>query len=200
MPDLDIIERKLRPGWRPAYNLVKGNQPTEEVARAIIKALAQCLREQGGQPQLHEVAQLVQLRDSGRLNGRSLADVAAKLEHGMTTLGGKLLAQAVLRPSLSDPASTLLQGPPDVRVAREYLVMRIQNELFAQQRDYLVGKCFPSRDAAIRYEANLLALMDSDLDGLARNLARDPSARSLRAPRRRAQGRRTTEALLKEPL
>lgn len=48
MPDLDIIERRLKGSWRAPYRLIKGGHPPEAVADSLIKAAAATLRGDGG--------------------------------------------------------------------------------------------------------------------------------------------------------
>lgn len=88
MPDLDRIERNLHPAWRPAYRLVQGGQPLEEVARAILQGLAGLLREEGGVPELPEFVHALQQHDAGRLDDRSLDAVVTRIERRMGEVPG----------------------------------------------------------------------------------------------------------------
>ena len=48
MPDLDIIERAAKPGWRSATRMYAGGLASaDEMCRAILKALAKSLRDGG---------------------------------------------------------------------------------------------------------------------------------------------------------
>lgn len=199
MPDLDRVERNLPPAWRAPYKLVKGHHPLEEVARAVLKVLSGTLRREGGVPRLGELAKVVQQRDAGLLDDRRLSSVAFMLEQRMVTRTERLAVVALLRPEVSGPASVLL-GPPDVRLAEGLLVRMVENTLFSQQRDYLIGRRFTSRQEAIAFETNLMSILRPHLANLARRLVRKPSADGLRAPSFSRSPRKSTAALLDQPL
>lgn len=199
MPDLDRVERTLPPAWRPAYKLVKGGQPIEEVARAVVKVAARTLREKGGAPELDVLAKVLQQRDAGRLDDRSLAAAANRLEQKMLTRNGKLMAAALLRPDVSGPTSFIL-GPPDERLAQGLLERMVENVLLSQQRDYLIGKRFASRQEAIAFETELMALLRPPFAKLGRRLVKDSSAKRLRAPSFASVRRKSTKELLDQPL
>lgn len=199
MPDLDKVERRMPPSWRPAYKLTKGRQPVEEVAKAVLSCLTRWFRESGGLPAFQTFAGIVQRRDAGLLDERSLAAVASRLDHQMESRNGKLLAAALLSPAVSG-LSSILRGPPHERLAQEGLVRIINNVLFSQQRDYLVGKRFASRRAALEFETQLMDLLRPQLGELARSLVKDPSAERLRAPSLPLAKRRSTRDLLDQPL
>lgn len=199
MPDLDRVERTLPPAWRPAYKLVKGAQPIEEVARAVVKVVARTLREKGGAPELGVLAAVLQRRDAGLLDDRSLAAAASRLEQRMMTRNGKLMAAALLRPEVSGPTSFIL-GPPDERLAQGLLERMIENVLLSQQRDYLIGKRFASRQEEMAFESQLMAVLRPRLAELAKKLVKDPSANRLRAPSFPGAKRKGTKELLDQPL
>jgi hypothetical protein len=198
MPDLDIVERKLPPEWRRAYKLIKGSHELEAVAEEILKALARTLRDRGGAPGLEESAQALYRHDRGFLDDRSLVAFAAKLEQEQETANGKVLALSVMDQNVSGPDG-FLRGAPNMRLAKRFLVRLVERCLFAQQRDYLVGKRFTSRAQAVETETRLLGLMESGLSKIASQLAEDSSAKNLRAPRS-AQRKKSTRELLDQPL
>lgn len=198
MPDLDRVERNLPPAWRAPYRLIKGNHPLEEAARAVLKVLSETFRREGGVPWLAELAMVVQERDAGLLDDRSLSAVALKLEQEMTTKTGRLALSALLRPEVSGPASVLL-GRPDQRLAEGLLVRMVESNLFSRQRDYLIGKRFRSRADAISFETRLLAMLRPHLASLARRLIGNPSADRLRAPSFPVPQKSTAE-LIDQPL
>lgn len=199
MPDLDRIERRLLPEWWPAYKLTKGAQPIEEVAAAIIRGLAALVRKSGGVPELPELARAIEHHDAGTLDDRSLAVLVRRLEQRTDSLMGKLLARAVLRPGVTGPAS-FLRGPPDERAALECLERTLEYGLFSKQRTYLVGKRFATLQEAIEFETRVRRILRGPLSQLARQLARNPSATLVRAPRVRRTRRKSTVELLDEPL
>lgn len=201
MPDLDKVERNLPPAWRPAYKLVKGGQPIEEVARAVLKVVTRTLREKGGAPELRELAEILHRRDAGLLDDRSLAAVVDRLKQRMKTRNGRLVVAALLRPDVSGPASILL-GPPDERLAQGLLVRMVENVLLSRQRNYLIGtgKRFASLQEAIKFESELMAVVRPRLGELARRLVKDPSANRLRAPSFPGAKRKSTKELLDQPL
>lgn len=198
MPDLDKVERKLPPAWRAPYRLVKGNHPLEVVARAVLKVLSETLRREGGIPWLPDLAMVVQERDAGLLDDRSLSAVARELEQQMTTRIGHLALSALLRPEVSGSAGVLL-GRPDQRLAEGLLCRMVESILFSQQRDYLIGKRFRSRADAIAFETQLLAMLRPHFSNLARRLVGNPSADRLRAPSFPV-ARKSTAELLDQPL
>lgn len=67
MPDLDIIERGLSPGWRKPYRLIAGEQPAPHVAKALLQAVALSLRRNGGVPGLIEIAETLARFNAGSL-------------------------------------------------------------------------------------------------------------------------------------
>lgn len=197
MSDLDIVERKLRPEWRCAYEMIKGGHELEAVAESILKALARTLRERGGAPRLEEFSQAIDRHDRGLLDQRSLATFAAESEHQQATANGKVLARSVMDHFVCGPDG-FLRGAPAIRLARGFLVRLVERCLFSQQRDYLVGKRFNSRAEAVQTETKLLGLMDFGLTRISSQLVEDSSARNLRAPR--GAKRKSTEELLNQPL
>lgn len=199
MPDLDKVERKLPPAWRAPYKLVKGHHPLEEVAKAVLKVLSETLRREGGVPRLGELAKVVQQRDAGLLDDRRLSSVAFMLEQRMGTRTERLAVAALLRPEVSGPSSVLL-GPPDERLAQGLLVRMVENILFSQQRDYLIGKRFTSRQEAIAFESDLITILRPYLAELARRVARRPSAKRLRTPSFLRPQKKSTAELLDQPL
>jgi len=200
MPDLDKIERNLHPAWRPVYKLVKGGQPLEEVARALLKGLARLLREEGGVPGLPNFVHALQEHDARRLDDRSFDEVVTKIERRMEESGNsRLLARAALRPAVSS-FKRLLQGPPAERLLQTFLKLKIESELFARQRGYLVGKRFTSRAEEVAFETMLLGSIQPELEVLAKRLISDPKAERLKAPSRRRTRKKTTEELIDEPL
>lgn len=198
MPDLDRVERKLPKAWRAPYELIRGGQPDEAVARAVLCALTKFLREEGGAPRLPELAEILRERDAGLIDTRSLSRMAFRLEHEMTTRPGKLVAAALMRPEVSGSQSCLL-GPPDRRIALSFLKRTIESILFSQQRDYLIGRRFGSRQEALHYESRLLSLLEPQLEKLAKRLAKRPSGRKLRAPSI-PRLRKSTRELLDQPV
>jgi len=200
MPDLDRIERNLHPAWRPAYKLVKGGQPLEEIARALLQGLARLLREEGGVPALSEFVHALQEHDVGRLDDRSFDAVVTNIERRMEeSRSAKLLARAALRPAVSS-FQAVLQGPPAERLLQTFLKLKIESELFARQRDYLIGKRFSSRAEEVAFETKLLGSIQPELEVLANRLCSDLRAERLKAPSRRRKRKKTTEELIDEPL
>lgn len=199
MPDLDKVERNLPPAWRPACRLVKGGQPTEEVAKAVMKVLARTLREKGGVPELDSLVGILQRRDGGLLDDRSLAAVASRLGQRMETRNGKLAVAALLRQGVSGPMSVLL-GPPDERLAEAFLERMVEHVFLSRQRDYLIGKRFASRQEALAFETELMAMLKPRLAELGKRLVKDSSATRLRAPSFPRPRRKSTRELLDQPL
>jgi hypothetical protein len=200
MPDLDRIERKLHPAWLAAYRLIKGGQPLEEIARALLQGLARVLREEGGVPGLPEFVHALQEHDAGRLDDRRFDAVVTNIERRMEESGsGKLLARATLRPAVSS-FKALLQGPPAERLLQTFLKLKVESELFARQRDYLIGKRFSSRSEEVAFETRLLGSIQPQLEVLAKRLSSDLKAERLKAPSRRRKRKKTTEELIDEPL
>jgi len=197
MPDLDKVERKLLPEWRPAYKLIKGGHELEAVAQTALQCLVRTLRKRGGIPSLDESAQILDRHDRGLLDDRRLAAFAEKLAQQQESATGKVLARAVMDLVVSGPGG-FLRGDPDIRLAKGFLVRLVERCLFSQQRDYLVGKRFSSRAEAVQTETELLGLMESGLTKIASRLAKDSSAANLRAPR--SAKRNSTEELLNQPL
>lgn len=200
MPDLDEVERKLKPPWRSAYDLSKGGHDPEEVASQVVKVLAQLMREEGGIPELVDCARLVHEHEAGLIDDRSLDAAVWRLEHRAIQDNGKLLARAILRPSVSG-AVGLLQGLPDERLAEQFLLGKMERELFTVQRGYLTHERerFSSLQEAIEFETKVRELARPGLRELARRLVRDPKAERLRAPRSRRK-RKSTREILDEPL
>lgn len=197
MPDLDRVERVLHPAWRVPYNLIKGGQPAEEIYRAILKALARLIREEGGLEGLANFVRAMQRHEAGQLDRRGFYEVVALLDHQMQTIDGKLLARAAHRPRI---AGAILQGPPAERLVRQFLMLKIEHGLFSQQRDYLVGKCFASRREALRFETETLGGLRRELGDLARSLSSGIDAKRVKAPRLRGIKKKSTRELLDERL
>lgn len=197
MPDLDKVERNLRPEWQRAYRMIKGRHPIEEVVRVVLSCLAESVRRRGGAPRLLEVAELVDRYDRGLLDDRSFVTTLDRLERKMMSTSERTVARAALCPSVSGPASFLL-GRPDERVSREYLTRLVEHDLFYPQRVYLLGRRFSTREEEVRFETDLLSRLRPGIDQLVQQLVRDPAGSHLRAPR--GPRRRTTDELLNQPL
>lgn len=201
MPDLDRVERVLLPGWRPVYKLVKGGHPTEEIAKRLLKALAAILRDRGGVPNLAECVEQVERHDAGLLDDRRFAAVLDHIEHRHASRHGKLLVRAALTPDVFG-SDGFLRGPARERLCRQFLIKLVEQGLFAHQRSHLIkrGRPFASFSQAIEYETRLLALVRQEITELARRLAKDPTARSLRAPAFKLSKTLTTRELVDAPI
>ena len=198
MPDLDIVERKIAQWWRPAYRLLKGGQPREIVAAALVKALAAELRASKGIPRLQEFsAALEQRPDLARLS-----EVARELERKFEA-GEYRVGQNLARAARAEGVRVALGSslPSREKLAKEHCWQLCRHYLFGRVEPTLVGsgRPFPNTAELRVYEERCREVMEPDLDGLVKRLARHPDGQKLRAPAVRRRKRSTAE-LIDAPL
>ncbi len=194
MPDLDIVERGLRKHWRKPYKQMKGRQPPEAVADAVIKALAATLRDDGGMPAFEEVAAVALPVSSGSGSSRSFAEATRAIEmqfHQRRPV--KLLAQAAQRHMAKVKRGRAIPGRASL--ADEYCRSLLDHHLFSKVN----GAGQEDGQGGRECEAEAKAAMEPQLRAVVRQLLADPTARKLRAPKS-PHRRRSTAELLDEPL
>ena len=197
MPDLDIIDSSVRPGWRPASPLFKGTAEPEEFARAANVALAKGLREHGGLPGAEGWFSLLRDRQSGQLDPHSAFTRARALEHQYGHHRHAKVAQRVA-------SELLVQVGQGDRIGRDLPVVFCErfcgalsdNLFFGPIRPHLIGKHFTTRKQAQSRERDCREALKPFVERLGRTLAVRLDGEGVRAPAIRRASKRTTEELL----
>jgi hypothetical protein len=202
MPDLDMIDRGSAPGWHKPFRLLEHGEATpEEIGHAVLHSLCRSLRLYGGVPGLHDIADIVDRTMSGRCGVaeafrhlRAIEQAAHGHRHtrvAVRAANGLLVEIGQGRQLARDPAQ---------EVADRFCHALIDHQLFGRVRPALVGERFASHDEAIACERACVDVAAPYVSRVAENLARDPRATRLRAPRMSGTTRRSTADLLDEPL
>ncbi len=133
MPDLDIIERGLSPGWRKPYRLLAGEQPAPHVAKALLQAVALSLRRNGGVPGLIEIAETLARFNAGSLVVQELFGRLRFVEesHGRHR-HTRVAARAAQRLAAGAQAGQVLLAAPLPTLATHFCHELVDHQLFGR--------------------------------------------------------------------
>lgn len=198
MPDLDIIDRNVPRGWRPPLKLFVGVAKPDEVARAVSKALARSLRENGGLPGFDRWVALLDERIAGVLDPHSAFVRAEAIERelgqGRHVKVAARSVQSILAELGHSRTPALSLGRP---LAEEFLRRLAQHDFFGRIRPGIVGRRRFKRIADVdERERACRQAMEPFLQRLASGLVRDPEGEELRSPSVRGTRSPTTKDLL----
>lgn len=201
MPDLDIIDKSVRPGWRRASRLFKGQAQPAEFAQAAGGALAKVLREHGGLPGASEWFALVQDRVAARLDGHSAFARVYGLEHKYGhDRHVKLAAKVARRLLVEIGGGVRMRGDLREAFCSQFCREVADNGFFGPIRPKLIGRHFATRAEAQHRESECREALERYVERLGKALAADPEAERLRAPSLRRTPKPTTEELLHTPI
>lgn len=195
MPDLDIVEQKIKPHWRKPYQLIKGGQPDDLCVDALIKALAAELRETQGIPAFEELSAATVARD--------LSTIAKQIERRFDSPVMKdpvqILERATKRCRAKIDAGLALPHPE--RLARVHCEELIKHSLLGRLKPTLVGmgRRFSNIESMLRFEARIVRAARPQLEKISRRLAENPKDAKIRAPRS-LRKRNSTAELLDTPI
>jgi hypothetical protein len=197
MPDLDILPRTAPPGWRAADQLIKGCGTDEEIAKAVLQALSQSLRDGGGLPTFGRFANVAVEFAAGRCShGQAMSEVRRIVQDNAGQRNAKVAERAVAH-VLVDIANCELPGGDVHQVlAERFLWCLADHSLIGRRRPELVGGRYVDLDGACAAEEQYKAALRPKLAELASKLVRDPGAGKLRAPAMMTGPRRSTSDLL----
>lgn len=199
MPDQDRIERALHPRWRRAYRLIKGRQPIELTADFLMSALAEYLREERGVPAFEELLTIANMGAGSPARAHRVGEAVRSVERRFAHSGHiKAAARGLLVLCAKVSAGTAL--PAAGAVAEEFCWQILDTSLLGKL-DRLVGPKRPYRSVSdlASYRAQLHEVLAPAIAELARRLALDPIAASIRAPRS-LRPRRSTRELIDIPV
>lgn len=196
MPDLDIVERNLKPHWRKVYRHIKNRQSMDLVGDELNRACAEQLRQEGGNPGFRRA---IDLAVTGYRDGaRSLSEKCRQYERDfMMSPGARGLADSVLRLAQEESRGRAISGP--LSLAKQRCIQIADRCFFGRLQKYIGrGGVFESFEQLEGFRRELLRSADSQLWELANRLTRNPSASGLRAPGARTR-RATTREFLDQP-
>ncbi len=209
MAENDYLRSRVGPKWKKVFALVELQQPTEEIRVAVEKAQVDRLRESGGMPLIDQLVDMaVQVIEDAK-NGRvvSVAAVDEQCQHIVVEANGNLNTQVAARAAQCCICSVLtgLTAPRTEAETRDDLLARIGEEHFEFE---FLGKARPILRSKVSGQAVDFDLREHELHEhmrpawirIASGLYDDPSAASLRAPRRRRGSRLPMPELLSHPL
>lgn len=197
MPDLDIVERRIKSHWRGPYRLIKGGQPIELVAGTALKAATAQIRIDGGVLGFSELALVLQPAST---SNSSMAAVTREVERQFgQSQAVKILGRAFLRQQALVAEGKMLPSPQ--ALASDYCWELIQHHLLGRVEPTLVGKgCrFENLDALRSYKNKVRSIIEPDLKRLATRITTNPENRRIRAPARQRH-RSSVETLLSKPI
>lgn len=215
MPEGDRFENAFAVGWRRAYRRAReGAASPAEIADTCMTALARTLRERGGVPGLREMEAVVTdvacrlaFRPGTGMEGAKMLRAAFdELDRIVRDADGhrhtKVAADAArqLLVQLDDPLGNLGGQSFTTYFAEQVCLALVEHHFFARARQSLVaeGK-LGGPEEALAWQQGVEAAMRPAIQTVAKHLAREPRAGTLRAPRRTV-ARQSTKVLLEEAL
>jgi hypothetical protein len=199
MPDGDYYRRTPRQVWRSAHRMVVAGASPEELAGPARRALAQTLR-RGGLPGFVEAADIVTAVVSGQKGMRRALNDLQSLEQAVGRSTNAMLGIEAARRVLAE-LSFGGDAPANAQVA---LAERtcwglVERNFLDLARLNFVGVRFQNLSEALKWDAACRAEFEPDVRRIATAVARQPSAKKLRAPARRLP-RQATANLLHQPV
>ena len=196
MPEGDRFERSLGAGWRSAFRYAAGEVASEqEIEDKLVGSLAKTLSGNGGVPG-HDAI----VRTIVGAHEASLMESFGALDGIVRDQGGDRhtkVAVAVAKSFLVQQGVSILS--PD-QMARQLSMSTcealIEHYFFARVTQRLIAKGrFADRNKARQWQGRVEQAMRPRIEKLAGQLVQDPSAASLRAPRRVTKKVSTSELL-----
>jgi hypothetical protein len=201
MPDLDVLDQGIPPGWHTPYRLLAGQAEPQEVAHATLGSLSWSLRKCGGLPQAAGIQDIVDRVATGHASApeamRDLRTIEGSNRSSRhVRIATKAAAGIIARLSQGHP---LADNPARI-LAREFCWALIDHCLFGRARPRLVGTRFAELSEAHSFERSCKEILSPLVDRLADDLSRNPTAVGLRAPRMPRLRQRSTAELMNEPI
>ena len=202
MPDRDVLDRSSVPAWRGSRRLLTGGAaPPDEVAQAIIPALAKSLRDGGGLPGADHLAAVL---SRFQLSELSACEALAALRSVERAFSGhrhtKVATQAVAGLIVQHEHCGSPASEPTEAVSLSFCLQMVDHHLFGRVRAELVGSRFADYGEALAWEQQCKDALRPRLTRLAMALARNPTAVGLRAPLAGIAARLSTADMLHEPV
>lgn len=211
MAEGDRLEKAFGAGWRSAYRLAReGVAPPAEVADKLVMALAKTLRERSGVPCFREMEEV--LRNAARrlaLQSSGVGEEAAILIESFNALDRIVRDQQGHRNTkvAAKVAKALLvqQGnyvnghafwPLTMRFVENTCTALVEHYFFATARQYLVAEDkLGNHEQARQWQHSVVEALQPAIRQIAERLAKDPNAKSLRAPNRTVKPESTSDLL-----
>ena len=202
MPELDRFERSFAAGWRAAYKWAReGTASDAEISDKLIGSLARTLRERGGIPGLRELSEVVANRREASLEDSfdSIERIVRGQEgHRHTKISAEVTKFVLVSGELD--AKALESSAVTEQLARLSCTAIMEHEFFGKARPNLISEGrLGSQDSAYEWQRRIEQVTRLAVEKLAGQLADNPSAVGLRAPRRSVP-REPTSSLLGENL
>jgi hypothetical protein len=187
--------------WRKPERLVAGAAGPDEVARGMVESLTRSLRRGGGVRRLADfgrVASQVACAQITPLEAMSQLQAIEQLAGGDRHT--RVVAQAVARLIVEPEHSAALVIDPEGVVCESFCWELLDHCLLGQARAKVVGKRFTDHAGMLSFERECREKISAALRKVAADLAADPTAARLKAPRGSVSVRRSTAEILKMAL
>ena len=180
MPDLDILPRTTAPGWRAADRIIEGGGSDDEVAKELLAALSQSLRDGGGLLALDSLAAVVSAFATGQLtHAQAMSEVRRIVRDSDGHRNAKVAERTVGHILVELANNELPRGDLRITLAERFLWCLVDHSLFGRRRPEWVGSRYADLDEAINVEERYRSILGPQLVKLAEKLARNPSASNL---------------------
>lgn len=191
MADWDKFERGLHPLFRLPAKLARTGATAEEVSRSIVKAVAKMLKQDGGCPAFDEIIEVIApyCQDGPQRKlclGMTVSDADQQLdaierehEHPLTHIAVCAAKGICLQGALDAPIS----GATDIVFNERFVQEVINDQLLGRIGESMIPKRFNTPTALGLFEDKVRELMSDGVQRVAVDLATDPTATKLRAPR-----------------
>ena len=199
MPEGDRFERSLGAGWRSAFRYAVGEVASEqEIEDKLVGSLAKTLRENGGVPGLDAIT-----RSIVGAHEASLMEIFGALDGIVRDQGGDRHTKVAVGVAKSFLVQQGVSVPSPDQMARQFSVSTcealIDHYFFARVTQRLIAEGrFADQNEARQWQGRVEQAMRSRVEKVAGQLVQDPSAASLRAPRRVTKKVSTSELLAED--
>ena len=197
MPDLDRFERSFGKGWLRVYKWSVGKVATnEDIARAIVKALADTVRTSVGFPGFADISRAVATFYNDvfnhpllALDGSPLSQALKALDRISTDNSGQITVEVSIRAAksmLAEIDSGGSDGLENVNMPQELacrtFVELTERQFFGKARSKLIDERFGDLEQFSVWKHAVFELISPKLQGLAKQLVANPESDKFRAP------------------
>ena len=197
MPDLDIIPRTAAPNWHKAGRLIEGSASDEEIAKELLRALSETLRDGGGLPNLDDFVHIAWSYAAGNLSHiQAMSQVRGIVRDADGHRNAKVAERAMSYLLVELGGGEAAAGDLRQAFAERFLWCIVDHSLIGRLRPELTGVAYADFDGALLVEEQYKDALSPKLCELAAKLVRDPCAERLRAPAMALGQRRSTGEML----
>ncbi len=201
MTDYDALDHGISWKWKRSFDLIKDGAAPTEVAMAAIRALTATLRHEGGLSALDELTCIAEHVISGRESG---GDALAQVKRAERTAGGTDHIRDAVHVT-KQLIIEIAQGAIPLVSCREEICERfcrhvIEQKCFARARSRLIGEAWSTYAEQAMWQAEIREALKEDLAKIVQCLIRDPSGKTVIAPRHPRVKPIPIDVLLNTPL